>query len=223
MAAIRPSTDNRRALEYTSSATGGRRGAALRGMLVLATAVLLAPPRYGTSLYQPHQLHVSRVGDSYRVRADAYLNATPAEVYAVLGDFGHWTRINPSIRTSRVLKTLASGSTLIYTKTRLCVAFFCHTLRQVQEITEPDPRDIVAVTLPGQSNVKHGSSSWHLKPQDGGTRLIWDATIEPGFWVPPWIGPRIIKDELRRQCRDTLAGIERLVQERRLAAPGPAP
>ncbi len=201
------------------------RGAPLRGLLALAAVLqlLMAPPGYGASLYKLYRLHISQRGDSYSVRADVHLDATPAEVYAVLVDFKHWTKINPSVRKSRVLKTLGFGTTLVYTQTRMCAVFFCHTLRQVQEITELGPRDIVAVTLPRQSNVKQGSSFWHLEPQDAGTRLIWDATITPRFWIPPLIGPRIIQDELRRQCQNTLAGIEHRVRERRLAAPDSAP
>ncbi|MGH8280561.1 MAG: hypothetical protein ACRERZ_00065, partial [Gammaproteobacteria bacterium] len=102
---------------------------------------------------------------------------------------------------------------LVYTETVGCVVIFCQTVKQLQRFTELDPEDIVAVTLPDGSNVKQGTSSWHLQAEGSGTRLHWQANIEPDFWVPPFIGPRAIERQLRNQALESMQAMERLAQE----------
>ena len=43
--------------------------------------------------------------------------------------------------------------------------------------------------------------------------MLFDAEIEPAFWVPPLIGPYLIARELRRQAQVTAESIERLADD----------
>ncbi|HKT33151.1 MAG TPA: SRPBCC family protein [Gammaproteobacteria bacterium] len=178
--------------------------------VVFALGVLLAmhaaAARFDT-------LQVTQQGDSYRIHGEVYLDAVPQAVYAQLIDFPRLPEINPSVRVSRVLKVINAHSQLVYTETAGCVFIFCHTLRQVQRFTELGPQDIVAVTVPGSGDVKHGRSSWHLQAEGDGTRLSWTVSIEPDFWVPPFIGPRAIENQLRNQALESMQAIERLAEE----------
>ncbi|MGH8281954.1 MAG: SRPBCC family protein [Gammaproteobacteria bacterium] len=176
---------------------------ALGALLALHTAVAA---RFDT-------LQVTQQGDSYQIRGEVYLDAAPQEVYAQLIDFRHLPEINPSVRVSRVLKVINAHSQLVYTETVGCVFVFCRTIRQVQRFTELGPQDIVAVTVPGNGNVKQGNSVWHLQADGDGTRLSWTTNCEPDFWVPPFIGPRAIESELRTQALASMQAIERLAGE----------
>ncbi|MGH8402755.1 MAG: SRPBCC family protein, partial [Gammaproteobacteria bacterium] len=155
-----------------------------------------------------YKLDVTRHGDRYEVIADVHLDAAPADVYSALLDFKHFPEINPSVRISRLVRQVNVHTQLVYIETVGCVAIFCQTIRQLQQFTELDPQDIVAVTLPDGSNVKQGTSSWHLEPEGDGTRLRWQASLEPDFWVPPFVGPRIIARQLREQAFASMRDIE---------------
>ena len=176
--------------------------------LACTGACLLGPLQAATGAMF-YKLEVSRNGDRYRVSADVHVDATPAQVYAALTDFTHLPQLDASIRQSRRLRQLDAHTQLVYMETRGCVAIFCRTIRQLQQFTELSRWDIVAVTLPAGSNVKQGSSSWHLRPEGGGTRLYWESSIEPDFWIPPLIGANIMVDELREQGLEFIRGIER--------------
>jgi len=77
----------------------------------------------------------------------------------------------------------------------------------------------VAVTVPGTGNVKQGMSSWRLQADGGGTRLSWSSSYEPDFWVPAFIGARVIETRLRSQALESVQTIERLAQEQAAAIP----
>jgi len=159
------------------------------------------------------QLKVTQRGGDYQISGDVYLDAAPQEVYAELINFQRLPEINPSVRVSKVLKVINAHSQMVYTETVGCVLIFCRTLRQVQRFTELGPQDIVAVTVLGSGNVKHGMSAWHLQADGDGTRLSWTATCEPDFWVPPFIGPHSIEVQLRSQALESMQAIERLAQK----------
>ncbi|MGH8281731.1 MAG: hypothetical protein ACRERZ_06020, partial [Gammaproteobacteria bacterium] len=81
-------------------------------------------------------------------------------------------------------------------------------------VVELTPQDIVAQVIPQKSNVTSGSSSWHLEPEGDGTRMHWEMTITPDFWIPPLIGPAFVEDEMRTQGQYTAEGVEKLARER---------
>lgn len=183
--------------------------------VLLATAGLLISSVWGASI---SKLDVSQKADVYKVAVDAHVDAPPAQVYAVvLADFTHLVEISPDIFTSQLVKQVNARTMVVYTETRGCVAIFCRTLRQMQRVTELSSTDIVAVTLPQGSNVKQGTSSWHLTAEGHGTHLQWKATVEPAFWLPPFIGPALVRRVLQMQSEEFINGIERNVTDHRTA------
>ena len=46
--------------------------------------------------------------------------------------------------------------------------------------------------------------------ENEGSRLIFFAALTPDFWVPPLIGPYIIKKKMREEAVETVLGLERL-------------
>jgi hypothetical protein len=160
-------------------------------------------------------LDVSRDGDSYQVKAQIYLAAPPQAVYAVLTDYEHFTRISGSIIESRRVRQLSPAEALVYTDTRFCALFFCRHVKEMQKVTQTPPGDISSTVLPQQSdNVKSGSAVLHLQAEGEGTLLDWQIRLEPGFWVPPLLGPLLVERSLKAEGRRSAAGVERLARER---------
>lgn len=162
---------------------------------------------------QLHDIQVSHDGERYSLSADISIAAPPAQVYRVLTDYNHLTRISGAIVKSRLIKRIDAHTVLVYVETRACVAFFCRTLKQTQQVVELDPDDIVAQSLPQQSNVSMGSASWHLQADGSGTQLRWRNTVEPTFWIPPLIGTAMMEQALRTQVIASAKGIEKLARE----------
>ena len=176
--------------------------------------LLIATQTAGATLYN---MEVKSSGARYQASADAQLDVAPAEVYAALVDFPELSEMNSAIRKVVVLRRVNAHSVVVYMETRACVAIFCSTLKQVQQFTELSPQDLVAITIPQGSNVKQGSSSWHLQADAGGTRLHCETTIEPDFWLPPFVGTALVRKALQEQGEAFMNGIERHAAEQRNA------
>jgi hypothetical protein len=172
--------------------------------VVLLSCLCVAPSAVAADFYS---LSVSRDGD-------AHLAAPPSAVYAVLTDYEHLTRISSAVQKSRVVDKLADGAVLVYTDTHACVLFFCKHILETQRYTHPDPEDIVSEVVPEQSNLKSGRTVWHVEAEQDGTRLHWEMTAVPDFWVPPFIGPSLVQRGLRSQGTRSVEGIEKLARER---------
>lgn len=169
----------------------------------------------GAAAAEFRTLDVSRQGDDYQVQAVVYIAAPPQAVFAVLTDYEHFTRISASIVESRRVQQLDADDTLVYTDTRFCALFFCRHVKEMQKVTRTPPFDILSTVLPEQSdNVKSGSASLHMQAEGEGTLLHWQIQLQPGFWVPPLIGPLLVERSLRTEGHRSAAGVEKLARER---------
>ena len=183
------------------------------GLILIGGAVLAAASSAAAADFR--SLDVSRDGDSYQVKALIYLAAPPQAVFAVLTDYDHFTRISGSIVESRRVQQLNPAEALVYTDTRFCALFFCRHVKEMQKVTQVPPGDISSIVLPERSdNVKSGSAALHLQAEGQGTLLDWQIRLEPGFWVPPLLGPLLVERSLRSEGRRSAAGVEKLSRER---------
>jgi Polyketide cyclase / dehydrase and lipid transport len=163
---------------------------------------------------QFYSLDVTHAGGLYKMVADAHLAAPPDEVFKVLIDYEHLTRISPSMVKSTLVRQLDTSTALVYTDTRICTFLFCRHARELQRIAETSPLDLDAEVVPQPANnIKSGKATLHLEAEQGGTRMHWELSIEPDFWVPPWIGPLLLSGSLRAESQRSVEGIEKLARE----------
>jgi hypothetical protein len=75
-------------------------------------------------------------------------------------------------------------------------------------------QQITATVEPDLSDVDYGVEQWQLHQHEAGTVLIYTHVVEPGFWVPPVLGPWALRRSLRRDALsaaehiESLAGVE---------------
>lgn len=175
----------------------------------LALGLLLVTMSAAAVAARVRSLDVSEQDGVYRVNLEAWLDVTPSAAFAVLTDYPHLKRINASIRSVRVLAVQPSGATHIATEVHMCIWFFCKTLKQVQVTSVIGPDVLHARIVPGESDFRFGEATWRLTSCDGGACLRFDARLEPAFWVPPLIGPWIIRHKLESEAAQTARGMER--------------
>ncbi|HLF96734.1 MAG TPA: SRPBCC family protein [Methylococcaceae bacterium] len=157
------------------------------------------------------ELSVKYEGGDFFVDARMSLQAPSAAVYRVLADYDRWTLLSRSVVSSKRLSS-SDHRHRVRSKTRTCVLFFCGDVDQVQEITERTGSEIVAVTVPGRSNLRQGVVRWQVSADDGRTRVRLTAHLTPDFWIPPWIGPWAINARLREQVIETADNLEKLAR-----------
>lgn len=170
--------------------------------------LLFAAPAQSAEM---RELDVNWEDGVYTVLAVAELDVPIDAVRRVLVDVAHYTWITGAIRESTILDRQSPQEVTIYTRMEACFGFFCKEVEQVQRVDYTDPAIVRLTSLPKYSDVKSGVSEWELSDLgDERTRITWRLSMEPDFWVPPLIGPALVRSGLREEGRDTINGIERL-------------
>ncbi|GAB3675158.1 SRPBCC family protein [Salinisphaera aquimarina] len=155
------------------------------------------------------RMQVTRDDARYDVASVMVLDVPLAVAFRAASDYDRLPEFNPSILSSTRLRGHRLRSNV-----RLCVAFFCKTIRQVMRYQEHAPESIDMQVVTDAGDLKSGHAKWRFTAIDARrTRLAFAAAIEPAFWIPPLIGPYLIARELRRQTQITGRSIERLAAD----------
>ncbi len=174
----------------------------------LVAALALAAP--AAHAIEVEKLEVRRSDNRYVVEFKAHLDAPADQVGAVLKDYEHYPQLD-----SRILESRRDDSEpVLRTKVRGCVgSILCRTMRRVEKLEEM-PGGLIATAVPGQSDVSYGRTHSQWEARDGGTELLYRLEIEPDFWVPPFIGPRMMIKTLREGTLSLFTNVERVARDR---------
>ena len=178
--------------------------------IVLSLLLLSAASAIGGKVYTASATHQSGV---YFVEVDALVNVPEPQARALLTDYNHLGRINEAIEVSEILKTRKPGDYRVRTVTEACIWFYCKRIHQVQDVIEAYDGSVTATVIPQQSDFRHGYARLNLWQEPGGTRVLIRSEVEPDFWIPPIIGPWLIKRKLRSEALESVQNLERVAQE----------
>ena len=149
------------------------------------------------------RVQVQRDDDLYRLTVDTMIHAPARRVFDVLQDFDQLNRLHHTVEESRTLSR-DENRARVYVRMRGCLLFFCRTLTQVVDFW-PDPQGtyMLAFVDPAYSDFKYGRMRWELQAETVNmTRLRYQADLVPDFWIPPLIGPWVMKSQLTRMALD---------------------
>ena len=177
----------------------------------LLTSLILLVLSIGSQAGEVMHSHVDYADGHYLVRVVMTIEAEAETVYAILTDFNHLTTLNKSIKRSQLLKSEGKHH-MVKIEAEGCVWFYCQKVVQTQWLTERDNGYISAITLPEQSNLEYGRVLWHIRQEDEYTTISYRADVVPNFFVPPLIGPYIMKKRMLEKATETLHNIERIAQ-----------
>lgn len=133
---------------------------------------------------------------------EALLPVAPRLVWEVLTDYDRIASFVPGLAASRLLS--GPGEPLLLEQ-RLEVAasgfrFGAVVLLRVEELLLQQIR-FEAVG----GNLREMRGEWSIGDLREGTRLAYRLRLVPGFWLPPVLGPKLIRDGFRAQF-DALTG-----------------
>lgn len=161
-------------------------------------------------------IDVDREKDRYSLRSVTWFKADPESLYGVLTDYNLFPKFTSAIVEAKNMGPDEEGRPEFYTRMEGCVMFWCQSFVRMGHLRLDPLKEIVAITDPERSNFKLATERWQLRPEQGGTLLIYEFDMEPDFWVPPVLGPFYIKRTLR-------SGGERAAERIEALALGEAP
>jgi hypothetical protein len=158
------------------------------------------------------KLAVSDSQGVYQVALEMILNAPVNDVYAVITDYAHIYRVDSSIVESKILDAPDPSVTRVKTVINDCVLSFCRDIRRVEDVRQVGDHNIYAVIVPQLSNVRSGATHWQLYPIGDKTRINYDMTLEPGFFVPPLVGDYLVEKKIKEETLSCFNNIERIAR-----------
>lgn len=154
------------------------------------------------------EIFVEKVGDRYHLSSTTYFEASQSQLYKALTDFEKYPLFSSAFVEGENREPDEKGRPGFYTKMEGCALLFCKTYIRAGYLELQAEFDIIAITDPEQSNFAYGLERWQLIPEGEGTIMIYDFEMEPGFWVPPLIGPYVIKRALKASGGNAVGRIE---------------
>ena len=161
------------------------------------------------------RVDISESDGRYHLVADSWLDAPPAAISAVLLNFDDdaYVQISEIYKESDALGPDVDGTPLVYTRVEGCVMLYCRSMNRVERLEVVTPTFIRSTVVPERSDFRYATSEWTLAPEGDGTRIHYRMAVEPDFWMPPFVGPTLLRRVLLRGGVEAVERIEELARE----------
>lgn len=144
----------------------------------------------------------------YTVRFDVRIEAPRERLAFYLTDYANYATYFDSVTASRVESR--DDTARVFLTLSSCILFFCRSVRITKDVRTAPDGAIVARIVPGQSDFAEAEERWRVDGENGGTRLRYEAELVPAFYVPPLIGPWLIRYKIRDVLETNAEKLERL-------------
>ena len=135
--------------------------------------------------------------DIYTISFDARLAASQADVYRIVTDYNRLDRLNDIIVTSALLTKPGVSPAKRQIKLHVCILIYCRQGTLVETVTEYNLDTIFAIIIPEESDIDFAESHWQvISLGKHSTQFSLTSQLRLGFWIPPVIGPWLIKKKM---------------------------
>ena len=144
----------------------------------------------------------------YTMVSEVWFDATVEQVYDVFRQWDLSTQFSSAIVESADLEPDEMGRPQFYIRHKGCVLVFCLSFER-RGYVESEPNAVLrAYANPETSDFLLSNETWTFAAENGGTVVSYHLLMKPKFWVPPGIGPYMIKRKLKNDGGDALDRIE---------------
>lgn len=158
-------------------------------------------------------IEVDSEKDTYTMTSDVWFDAPIEQVFEVYRYWEYASRFSSAIVEAHDLPPDEQGRAQFYVRNRGCILFFCKSFERQGYIEAELNKVVRAFANPETSDFYYSNESWRFVARDGGTVVTYDLSMRPKFWVPPGIGPYLIKRKLRNNGDQAVDRIESIAQE----------
>lgn len=180
--------------------------------LALASAACLAAGSAAAA--DPLEVSVERDGALLQVRASLRVEAPASTCFAVLADYDRIEQFVPGMVSSDVVSPPGQPIRLRQVG-QAGVGPFRATLDVTLAVTEHPPTRIDFERVAG--NLERMRGGWVVAGDASRCGITYRAEIEPQFWVPPLIGPKLMRSQVEAQLR----GLQQEILRRSVPATTP--
>lgn len=174
-------------------------------LLIFGLIVFCQPISAG----QVNQYNVNHIAGVYTVSFDVEIDKDIDTVREVVTDDANLAQLSDMLVESQVFSSPKDKSKHRLLVARVCFLFVCRKVKLVERIDALNRDAFITTVIPEQCDFKSGTLHWQLtKLADHRTRLEFHGEEEPDFWIPPVIGPYLVKHLLLKETMVIIANIE---------------
>ena len=148
----------------------------------------------------------------YSVSSVVWFDAPVAQVFEVFRQWDLSTQFSSAIVESRDIGADEDGRPGYYVRNQGCLLFFCKSFVRQGHVELKVDEELRAIANPSVSDFRMSNESWTFVAEGRGTVVTYKLLMEPDFWVPPGIGPYLIKRKFRNNGGDAIDRIEEIAQ-----------
>lgn len=153
----------------------------------------------------------------YTLESEVWFDVGLKAIYEVFSRWDKSEAFSSAVVEARDLEPGEDGRPGFFVKNQGCILFLCKSLTREGWVEREHYRVLRAYADPERSDFKVSNETWTFAETDGGTVVTYHLRMQPDFWVPPAIGPYMIKRKLRSDGSRALDRIEAIAQEHEVA------
>lgn len=182
-------------------------------MRLVALPILAAMLMAGAAnAAEMRSVNVDYSGGRYTMVSEVWIDAAVPQVYEVFSRWDLSTQFSSAIVESRDEAADELGRPQYYIRNRGCVLFFCRSFER-RGYVESEPNEVLrAFANPDTSDFLLSNETWTFAEEGDGTVVSYHILMKPKFWVPPGIGPYMIKRKLKKNGGEAVDRIEVIAQ-----------
>lgn len=159
------------------------------------------------------EVMVDRVDGRYIMRSEVWFDASVEQMFETMLDWDLSTEFSSVIVESRNLDPDEDGRRQYYSRNEACVMFYCMSFERYGVVEHERYSFIRSSIYPEKSDFHFSNEEWRFREEDSGTVVEYDLEFKPKFFVPPVIGPYMIKRKLKSGSGDAIDRIEAIARK----------
>lgn len=156
---------------------------------------------------------VEREDDLFFLESEVWFAAATGPLYEVFLNYDLTHQFTSFVIASRNLEPDELGRRRFFISNQGCVWFICRSFERTGHVEHIPNEYIHSTADPELSDFHTSIETWEFKPEGEGTVVIYKFQFEPKFWLPPLIGPYVLKRKLELDSDHALSRIEALAQD----------
>ncbi len=180
-------------------------------MRVLVFLIAVLPVSAGAATLR--EITVDHVDGAYVMHSEVWFDVNIARIYGLLLDWDQSSKFSSVIVESRDLAPGPDGRARYYSHTRGCLWFFCKSFERYGFVEHEPFKYIKATVDPEKSDFEVSDESWQFREEADGTVVTYAFKMKPKFFIPPLIGPAILKSKLKNGGINAIERIELLARD----------
>ena len=155
--------------------------------------------------------HVEYEGNDYRLDLTMQVEAGQQGILALLMDHENFHELSDVMIESGLVQDAPEDKTRRRIVVETCIVFFCFKVVMVEDLEQFSDGRILAIMVPEESDFKYGRTEWQIEPLGPSrSEFKYRFQLQPDFWVPPAIGPFILKRKMVSEAQDSILRMESL-------------